>query len=126
MLAQNVNGVSNEQMQMVLQQAQGIQSCIKEMDKNGFSALNEEGKLVQKDIKALCKAGDREQAQYEAVQFAQKVKQSSAYQAMQQCASPMITGIANGLLQAAQSTDASGKPQVHVCDHIQEISAKNH
>lgn len=124
--AQSVPAFSEDQMNQMLQQAQGIQSCIKQVDQKGFSALNEEGKQVQKDIIALCKAGDREQAQYEAVQFAEKVKKSVAYQAMSKCASPMVAGVAATLLQAAQSTDVAGNPKVHVCDHIQNIASHNH
>lgn len=129
--AQNADGaggaiIGEAQMQTLIQQAAGIQSCMKQVDAGGFSALNKEGYQVQQDVLGLCKAGDRDQAQYEAVAFANKAKASSAYKAMQQCTSPAIAGIVLHMVDAAQETDAQGKPKVHICDHIQGIAAKNH
>jgi hypothetical protein len=117
--------ISDAQVQMLMQQAEGIRECVKQVDAGGFAALNKEGYQVQQDVKALCKSGDRDQAQYEAVRFANKAKTSSVYQAMQQCTSPALTGIVLQMIDAAQQTDAQGKPKVHVCDHIKDIAAQN-
>jgi len=118
--------LNDAQVQMLMQQALGLQSCVKQADREGFARLNQEGLQAQKDIAALCKAGDREQAQYEAVRFAQHAKSSSTYQAMQRCASPLIMGMIDSMVMAAQQVDEKGNPSIHICDHIQGIVAQNY
>lgn len=100
------------QIQMLLEQAQGIEACMGQLDAAATSALRARSEQVTSEIERLCKAGRRDEAQAKALAFGREMADSSAMENLQDCAGPL-----GALLPAALASlngDASDKLQV--CD----------
>lgn len=100
------------QIQMLLNQAQEIESCMSQLDEPATQALRARSERITAEIETLCNAGQREQAQAKALAFGREMADSPAMQNLQECSGPL-----GALLPAAlASLNGDSNDAVQVCD----------
>ena len=113
--AQDFSGFDSPQMQGMMQRAQEMQACMKNIDQTEMKALEQQGKQMQAEVKKLCVAGKRDQAQNVAIAFSQKVLKSSAMQEMKKCGEKMVEMMSE-LSQFAKDY-TNDNSDGHICDN---------
>lgn len=77
------------QIQMLLNQAQDIESCMAELDASATQALRARSERMTVEIERLCKAGKRDEAQAKALAFGREMADSPAMANLQECSGPL-------------------------------------
>ena len=105
-------GLDSDQIQMLLDQAQGIESCMAELDASATQALRARSEQMTVEIESLCKAGRRDEAQAKALAFGREMAESPAMANLQECSGPL-----GALLPVAlASLRGDAADTVQVCD----------
>ncbi len=114
-LAQNYQGMSQEDMQRMMQQAQKAQACMQKIDQSKLQALGSEAEQVEAEIKDLCKKGKRAAAEKKAYVFAKKMNTSPEVKAARKCSEMM-----RGLIPSMGFIDKASKKKSdkHICDDM--------
>ncbi len=111
----NPTGMTQEQMQQMMKQAEAAQACMAKVDQSKLEALEVKGKKMQAEIKALCTAGKRDKAMSTAMEYSMQIKNDPALKEMSKCGEMM-----QGMMPKPYSpieAGPDGKPS-HVCDNI--------
>ena len=104
------NGQMNEQqMRQMMQNAQKMQECFADIDQSALEALEARGKKMEAEVKALCKAGKRDQAQQMALAYGREINASKDMQAMKKCGTMSTQMMQNSPFMA-------GNDSGHICD----------
>jgi len=111
-LAQNYQGMSEQDMQRMQQQMQQAGACMQNIDEARLKKLEQEARGMEKEVKALCNKGQRDQAQSKAMSFAKQMQSDSTMEAMQKCAE-IMKGLAPPMPFDDIQKEASNR---HVCD----------
>lgn len=114
--AENMGGMSEEQMQQMMQQAQGMQTCMQNVDQAEMQAFEQRAKQMSADTQALCASGKRDEAMQLAMAFGKEVSSNKAMQAMKKCGEGMKNMMPK--IAAAAQNDEHGKPGHHICDEL--------
>ena len=77
--------MSKEQMQQMMQHAGKMQDCFANIDQSAMQAMAARARKTEAEIKALCKAGKRDQARDVAMSYAREANGSKEMQAMKKC-----------------------------------------
>lgn len=113
--AQNMGGMSQQQLQQMMQQAKGMQTCMQNIDQSELQAFGERAKQMSAETKALCANGERDEAMRKAMVFAKEVVANSAMQEMKKCGE----GMKNMMPKiAAIAQDEQGNSGRHICDEL--------
>lgn len=117
-VAQNYQGMSEADMQRMMQQAQKMQACMQNVDQAKLQALSNESKQVQAEIKALCTDGKRSKAEKRAYSYAQEINKNPDIAAMREC-SKMMQGVMPdmGFVDKA-GKDSDNEAAGHICDEM--------
>ena len=100
------------QIQMLLDQAQGIENCMAELDAAATQTLRARSERVTVEVESLCKAGKRDEAQARALAFGREMADSPAMANLQECSGPL-----GALLPVAlASLRGDAADAVQVCD----------
>ena len=110
--AQNPSGMSEADMQKMMQGMQEMQSCMEKVDQSAMKRLGEESKRLDGEIKSLCAAGTRDEAQKRIVEFGMKAAKDPAMKAMAECGKK-TQGMTPLMPYADAEQDYSER---HVCD----------
>lgn len=108
-------GMSEEQMQQMMKQAEAAQACMQKVDQSQLKALEANGKKMQSEVKALCAAGKRDAAMNKAIQYSLEMKNDPALKEMSQCGQMMQGMMPKTYSPIEEGSD--GKPS-HVCDSV--------
>ena len=103
-----------EHLQRLMQQAQDMQACLSQLDPQTMDKLRVRGEAMIADIRALCTAGQRDEATARAMQYTQEMAASPALQSIRQCgtlAQQMLTDL-------PFSTGSDPTDPGHVCDQL--------
>ena len=84
--------MSDEQMQQMMEQAQKMQECMSRIDQSTMEAHAARAEKINKEMKALCASGKRDEAQTMAVDYAKEIRDSKDMQIMKKC-SEMVSGM---------------------------------
>lgn len=114
-LAQPPAGMSEADMQQMMQGMQAMQECMAKVDMAAMERLGEEGKQLEAEVKSLCAAGKRDAAQDKAMAFAMKAAKDPSMQAMGECGRKM-QGVMPPMGQAPYADLAEEDSKRHVCD----------
>ena len=109
-LAQNFQGMSEAQMQHMMQQMQGMQTCMQAIDPSEMKALEQSAKKMKAEVDALCASGQRDAAMAAAMAFGKEVSTSKSMQDMQKCGEGMA-----GMMPEFVPTGENSSNH-HVCD----------
>lgn len=105
--------MSDEQMQQMMQQAQQMQECMSHVDEGEMQAFEARAQQMNKEIKALCAAGKRDEAQAKAMAYGKELSQSKAMQQMKQCGD-----MARKMMPPAATAVTGAAGSHHVCDDL--------
>lgn len=83
-LAQNNSGMPMD-MQKMMEQAMKAQACMEDIDTSEFDRIEKEGKAMEAEIKKLCDAGKRDEAQDTAIAYSREMMKKPAMQKVRQC-----------------------------------------
>lgn len=115
-LAHGQPGMSDQQMQQMMLQAQEAQKCFSKLDQSSFDALETKGKKMEAEIKALCTAGKRDEAMSTAMKFSKQMQNDPQLKAMLEC-SKLMQGAMAGMPQPYLPTEVDDQGEAgHVCD----------
>ena len=111
--AQYPAGMSEADMQKMMQGVQEMQACMEKVDQDAMEKLGEESKQIEAEVKSLCAAGKRDAAQESAMAFGMKMAKDPAMKTMAECSKKMA-GLAPKMPYADAEMDYSKR---HVCDN---------
>jgi hypothetical protein len=107
-------GMSEQDMQNMMQQAQEMQTCMQGIDQSRLKAFEQRAYKVEAEVKSLCASGKRDDAQQEAITFAQEVTSNPDIQKVRKCSEKM-NGMMPQMPYMGQSS-STGESVGHVCD----------
>lgn len=111
-LAENMGEMSEEQMQQMMQQAQGMQTCMQNIDQAEMQGFEQRAKQMHSETQALCASGKRDEAMQVAMDFGKEVSSSKAMQEMKKCGEGMKNMMPKIIAQASEQQKAG-----HICDN---------
>lgn len=116
-LALSAGQMSDPQMQAMMAYAQAMQACAANIDD---AAMQSRGAQMHEEVKQLCAAGKRDQAQSRAIAYGQEMAADPAIKAMHECmkkAEPLKPDIPG--MDAPPSGDFTQFDESHhVCDNL--------
>ena len=106
-------GMNEEQMQQMMEQAQKMQECMSGIDQSAMETHAARAEKTSKEMKALCTAGKRDEAQAIAIDYARELRSSEDMQTMKKCSE-----LASGMMQHMHMMYEMDKDyeKNHVCD----------
>ncbi len=114
--AQPAGAMNEQQMQEMMSAMQEVQSCFQQIDRGALEELQERSQHMTSELKSLCQAGDREQAQDQAMDFYKTMQSNEVMEQVRECSEK----IPESLKQMAQAPlDHSQLEELedrHVCD----------
>ena len=117
-LAQNPMGMSEADMQDMMQQMQKAQACIEKIDQSELQSLEQKAKQYEAEMKSLCASGDRDKAQEKAMTYAKDIMNHSAVKEARRCGE-MMQGMMKGMMQNMSVMEQDKDyTKMHVCDSI--------
>ncbi len=117
-VAENFPAMDKQQMQAMMDQAQKMQTCMKNIDQSEMQAFEQRGRKMEAEVKAMCAAGNRSEAQSKAITFSKEVAASSFIQKLKSCGD-MMKGIISNLPKMMRSyEDQKDGSKHHICDEF--------
>mgnify|MGYP001812443891 CR=1 FL=1 len=113
-IAQGYQGMSEADMQKMMQGMQEAQACMQGIDQARLDAFSQRAEKIESDIKALCAKGDRDAAEKKGLAFAREMNTDPDIKKMRECGEKM-----RGMMPVmpfmgeTYSQDQSGR---HICD----------
>ena len=114
-MAQPMQGMSEDQMQKMMQQAQKMQECMQNVDQSSLQELEQRSRKVTADIQTACAAGDRDEAMEIAKGFGKKMMSDPDILEMKKC-SEMMAGMMQEMPNMPKAFDMDDYKDKHVCD----------
>ncbi len=111
--AQGYQGMSEADMQSMMQNMEKMQSCMQNINMEEIEALEKRSKQMETEVKSLCAAGKRDEAQKKAMAFGKEVSASTTVQTMKKCGE-MMQGAMQNMPFAMEDTD--DEKRGHICD----------
>lgn len=103
-----------QQPQIDFQKIIQVQSCIAKLDQQALRQFGEEAGAMQSELKSMCRAGQRDEAQAAAISFAIDMFQNETLQQAKQCGD-MVKHMLPPLNFPTSPEDLKGR---HICDEI--------
>ena len=100
-------------LQRMQEQALAFQACMGQVDQGALQSLQVEGQKLGQELRALCGAGKRDEAEKRAMAYARKVSDSPTLAKVRACGEQM-KGMPMPALDYAER--AAGGEAGHVCD----------
>jgi hypothetical protein len=114
-LAQNgIQGMSQADMQQMMQQAEKMQACMAQVDQEKMQAMAERSKAMEAEIKELCSKGDRTGAERLAFKYGREISNDPEMQKARECGK-MMKGMRPPMPLADRSAEPD-KNRRHICD----------
>lgn len=108
-------GMSDEQMQMMMENARKMQECMDRIDPSLFDQLEQKGREMETEIKALCAAGKRDEAEKKAMAYGREMNNTKGMKDLQKCGE-MGKGMMEHMpvIREKMQEGKSG----HICDNV--------
>jgi hypothetical protein len=114
--AQNPMGMSEADMQKMMQQMQEAQACMEKIDRSELEALQNKSKQFEAEMKSLCASGKRDKAQDKAMVYMKEIINNPAVKEARRCGE-MMKGMMQGMAQNMPfMNDEKDYSSMHVCD----------
>jgi predicted Zn-dependent protease len=111
-------GMSDQQIQQMMQQAEEAKKCFSKLDQSKFDELETRGKEMEAKIKALCTAGQRDEAMSSAMKFSKQMQDDPQIKALRECSKLMEGSMAEMELPYMQTEEDEQEESGHVCDDM--------
>ena len=113
--AQNPAGMSDADMEKMMQGMQEMQSCMENIDQAAMERMGKEAEALNEEVKTLCAAGKRDEAQSRAMAYGMKMAKDPNMKAMAECGKKM-----QGVMPQMQNVPGAPTEEElknrHVCD----------
>ncbi len=107
--------MSDEQMQQMMEQAEKMGQCMQGIDESAINELAAMSEKMQAEIKELCEAGNRKEAEKRAIKLGTEIANSRQMKELQKCGA-----MARQMMHNMPSvTENMEKNNSHVCDQYQ-------
>lgn len=113
-VAQNFQGMNEQDMQKMMQQAMKAQACMEKIDQAELKALEQRSNEFDTEVRALCAAGKRDKAQKKAIKFGKEMAKKPVLQEMKKCGE-LMQGEMPQMEMPLMDEDIDYSSQ-HVCD----------
>ena len=113
-IAQGYPGMSEADMQRMMQGMQETRSCMQEIDQARLDAFSQRAEKVESEVKALCAKGERDAAEKKGLAFVREVNTDPELQKMRKCSENM-RGMMPEMPFMAQAGSSDTKDR-HICD----------
>lgn len=113
-LAQEMPSMNQADIENMMNNLQGVETCMQNIDENKLDELKRGAERVESEVDALCRAGERAQAQAMAVSYGKKIATDPTMQAMMKCVEPM-----KGMMKSVPMMpfdEVMENSDTHVCD----------
>jgi len=110
--AQNPMGMSDADMQNMMQKMQKAQACMEKIDQAELESLEKKANRFEADMKSLCASGKRDEAQQMAMVYMKEVFNNPAVQDARRCGE-MMRGMMPNMPFMDEEKDYTNQ---HVCD----------
>ena len=100
--------------QMDMGKMQEAMACMKNIDRSALEGLEEEGKKMEAEVAALCKSGNRDDAQDKAIKYAKEMMARPELQKMRECGK-MLAGMVPQM--PFENIEEESKNR-HICDEF--------
>ena len=113
-IAQDYPGMSERDMQGMMESMQKMQDCMANIDQSRMQALEQRAKQMENEIRSLCDKGERAAAQKRAMAYSREMANDPDLQTMRKCGE-MMQGVmpAIPVMEPAEQSETAGG---HVCD----------
>ncbi len=111
-------GMSEEQMQQMMQQAEAMQQCMAKIDQSALPELEAKGRKMQAEIEALCQAGKRDEAMATGMKYGAEISSSPEIQAMRKCSEMAPQMMAQMQSMMPEIPDEEDDSSGHICDEM--------
>ena len=112
-------GMGPDQQRM-MEAVRKMQACMQSIDQSKLLALRQRGERLQTELKRLCAAGKRAQAQRRAIAYGIEMSNSPVLKKIKQCTSYMKGVMPGGGMGQGADAPYEGQPSdknaPHVCD----------
>lgn len=115
-LAQNYQGMSEADMQRMMQEMQKIQACVAGIDQQQLKDLEQRGRAMEAEIKTLCADGKRAKAEKTALAFGLEMSQHPVLKQMRGCRGQAPTMMSNMMPKIPYTDRDKETSKRHVCD----------
>ncbi len=102
-------------MNQMMEKMAEMQKCMAEIDQSKMQQYQREGEAFGRELKSLCSAGKRDQAQSRAMEYAMQIRNSSELQKVRQCMA-LMQGMPGMPQPQDFATMVEEAKQKHVCD----------
>ncbi len=109
--AANQQGLSEKDVQNMMQKMQEMQTCMGEVKLSDIESLKQRSIKLQSELKSLCASGKRKAAQEKAIVFGKEISQMPITKTVSKCSK-----IIDGILPKISLPDLSNDSSPHVCD----------
>ncbi|HFQ88636.1 MAG TPA: hypothetical protein ENK27_01050 [Desulfobulbus sp.] len=113
--------MNQQDMQKMMLQAQKAQACMEKVDKKALEAMEQESRQFEAEIRALCAAGKRGQAQEKALAYGRRMTASPVVREMKRCAE-MMQGMMKNLVPGMDTrfmNEDPGRSPANICDSLE-------
>ena len=114
--AQNPMGMSEGDMQKMMQQMQAAQACMEKIDQSELDALEKKANQIEAEMKSLCASGKRDEAQEKAMVYMKQVVNSPAVKQAKRCGEMMKDSMQGMMPDAPFMNEDKDYTSQHVCD----------
>lgn len=111
---QAYQGMSEADMQRMMQQMQKAQTCMGDLDEAELKKFEQQAMAMEARVREHCASGDTDAAEQEAMAFGREVAASPTMQKIQEC-SKLMQGAMPGMTTMAMQTDAEADSG-SICD----------
>jgi Ni,Fe-hydrogenase I large subunit len=98
-------------MQQMMQQAEKMQECMKNIDQSALQSISERAQLMEKEVQSLCNAGKRDTAMQRALKFANEIQGNKEMIKIGKCGEMM-----QGIVPEMQMPTIEEMKKHHICD----------
>ena len=110
--ALDFQSMNEADMQNMMQQMEQMQSCMEKIDEKELKALEKRSKQMEREVKALCNSGKRNEAQKKAIEFGKDMAKDPTIKQMAQCGEMMKARFSHMTFAIEQKAN----DDTHVCD----------
>lgn len=110
---------NDEQMQRMMEQAREAQMCMEKVDRGALQAMAQKAEQMEVEIKNLCAAGKRDEAQQRGMKYGLEMSQSPVAKEMRRCSDLMagaMAGFTSGQMGHSSMPTAEELQNQHICD----------
>ena len=110
--AQNYPGMSEADMQQMMQQMEKMQSCMEQIDHSRLKTLEQRTQKMEAEVRSLCAGGKRDEAQKKAIAYGKTITSDPVMKSLAKCGKIMQGAMPDLALSDLEKASASH----HVCD----------